>query len=118
MNAVPGERFGLAVRDLSATPITVTATHTATAGAPLPQQAIDFESKNVFVNGPGPLIGDIAYTIGSNHSYVFAAGDVELGVAVTPEHSSTLSIIALGTLGAASTLKHKLKSFKPTKVEV
>jgi hypothetical protein len=35
----------------------------------------------------------------------------------TPEPTSTLSLLALGTLGAASTLKRKLKSSKPSEKE-
>jgi hypothetical protein len=36
----------------------------------------------------------------------------------TPEPTSTLSLLALGTLGAASTLKRKLKPSKPTTKEL
>ncbi|MCP2728832.1 PEP-CTERM sorting domain-containing protein [Symplocastrum sp. BBK-W-15] len=46
---------------------------------------------------------------------------ITLGFTAIPEPSSTLSLLALGTLGAASTLKRKLKTSKypekePTKV--
>jgi hypothetical protein len=34
-----------------------------------------------------------------------------------PEPTSTLSLLALGTLGAASTIKHKLKPSKSTEKE-
>jgi hypothetical protein len=35
----------------------------------------------------------------------------------TPEPTSTLSLLALGTLGAASTLKRQIKSSKPSEKE-
>ncbi len=107
-NAAPGERFGLAVRDLSATATTAFATHTAIAGAALPQAAIDFESRNVFVNGPGPLIGDISYTLAPNHSYVFAAGDAELTVSV-PE-PTTVVLLGIGLIGISLSRQLKCKS--------
>jgi hypothetical protein len=40
-----------------------------------------------------------------------------VGVVKTPEPASTLSLLALGTLGAASTLKRKLKSSKSSEKE-
>jgi hypothetical protein len=41
----------------------------------------------------------------------------EVGIEVVPEPTSTLSLLALGTLGAASTLKRKLKPSKPSEKE-
>ncbi|TRU47806.1 MAG: PEP-CTERM sorting domain-containing protein [Microcystis aeruginosa Ma_QC_Ch_20071001_S25] len=43
--------------------------------------------------------------------------DVATNPVSTPEPTSTLSLLALGTLGTASTLKRKLKSSKLTEKE-
>ncbi|MEA5536824.1 PEP-CTERM sorting domain-containing protein [Crocosphaera sp. XPORK-15E] len=58
----------------------------------------------VFTGGPSPNTQDVSF---------------ELAVVTSvPEPSSTLSLLALGTLGAASTLKHKLKPSKKDKTKV
>jgi hypothetical protein len=44
-------------------------------------------------------------------------GTLTLNQVTVPEPSSILSLLALGTLGAASTLKRKLKSSKSSEKE-
>lgn len=72
---------------------------------------------------PGFTIGetDISYVIGQGwiNTQPFT-GSVQLGASdgeKTPEPTSTLGLLALGTLGAASTLKRKLKPSKLTEKE-
>ncbi|MFN9734283.1 MAG: PEP-CTERM sorting domain-containing protein, partial [Microcystis sp.] len=58
--------------------------------------------------------------ITSTQPATFTWESVSLGVdanKIIPEPSSILSILALGTLGAASTLKRQLKSSKSTEKE-
>ncbi|MDB9388463.1 PEP-CTERM sorting domain-containing protein [Microcystis aeruginosa CS-583] len=60
-------------------------------------------------------------TLNRRTAWVFASevtfdGEL-LGVQPVPEPTSTLSLLALGTLGAASTLKRKLKPSQSTEKE-
>ena len=80
-----------------------------------------------FVNGvnpslPGYLVGTSEIFVDTNlglttlNPYTGAAPLTQGrdGSAIVPEPTSTLSLLALGTLGAASTLKRKLKPSKST----
>jgi predicted Ser/Thr protein kinase len=60
--------------------------------------------------------------MGSEQSIFYKAnGEIKVASAEikkkVPEPTSTLSLLALGTLGAASTLKRKLKSSQSTEKE-
>jgi hypothetical protein len=50
--------------------------------------------------------------------YVFIDNFTTKSVSTVPEPTFTLSLLALGTLGAGSTLKRKMKSFKSTEKEL
>ncbi len=70
------------------------------------------------VTNPDLALISSTFTIGEK--YIFSTGTEITGtvtkelITVVPEPASTLSILALGTLGAASTLKRKLKPSKST----
>ncbi len=82
--------------------------------------AINLQTKNplkpgecgVFIPDPVSSSGCILRTVASPFLI-----DTRLVTAVVPEPSSSLSILALGTLGAAATLKRKLKLSKSTEKE-
>jgi len=75
---------------------------------------------------PGPLSEN--RTTSSSFGFIFADGNfifggqeksrkIPIGPKIVPEPTSTLGFLALGTLGAASTLKRKLKSSQSTEKE-
>ncbi|GCA92866.1 PEP-CTERM sorting domain-containing protein [Microcystis aeruginosa] len=69
--------------------------------------------------GPGPFL-PVSFTTAATFSngVSSSAGSVTAnGIEVIPEPSSILGIITLGTLGAASTLKRKLKPCQSTEKE-
>ncbi|MCC5613112.1 PEP-CTERM sorting domain-containing protein [Nostoc sp. CHAB 5834] len=83
--------------------------------------------------GPNAAFADPTYSSGSflvdpgSYSITIQAigqslssgrGYIRIRKASVPEPTSTLAFLALGTLGAASTLKRKLKPFKSTEKEL
>jgi hypothetical protein len=48
------------------------------------------------------------------HNTTFPGGEIRGQILATPEPSSMLGFLALGTLGAVSAFKHQLKAFKST----
>ncbi len=96
--------------------------HIASSG--LPQVEIDFLEAagwtDADIDSLGQYVGDQTYNLNPAVNNI-SISDCFVCIASTlqavPEPTSTISLLALGTLGAASTLKRQLKSSKPSEKE-
>jgi hypothetical protein len=79
-----------------------------------PYLSIDLFTNEITFNFPDNFVFASVQTVSTDQKLGISQS---LEVRPIPEPTSTLSLLALGTLGAASTLKRKLKPSKSTEKE-